>query len=251
VEPHRPTEQLSIDWATDETPAQAPARPVAAVEAGPKEAGRKPAGRSPIVLIATTGAIVGGIAMLAFVNVRPEAQIKATPPAAAIATAPTPAAIATAPAPAVVETIPPPTWIGSRRTSWASDGSKTITFQLAATRDLSVWMNKARPVLAARCLYHATEVFVVLDTSAGFEHDADRRTVRVQWDDEPGSVQQWRVSESGRELFAPDGKAVIERMATAHRLQFGFTPFHAEPVTAEFAVQGFERLAGLVTTACK
>jgi heme-degrading monooxygenase HmoA len=94
-------------------------------------------------------------------------------------------------------------------------------------------------------------VFVALDTSASFEDDADRRTVRIQWDDEPPSVQQWRVSESGKELFAPDGKDVIERMATARRLQFGFTPFNAEPVTAEFAVEGFDRLAGLVTGTCK
>ena len=40
-------------------------------------------------------------------------------------------------------------------------------------------------------------------------------------------------------------------MATARRLQFGFTPFNAEPVTAEFAVEGFDRLAGLVTGICK
>ena len=80
-------------------------------------------------------------------------------------------------------------------------------------------MNKARPVLGARCLYRATEVFVILDTSASFEQDADRRTVRVQWDDEPPSVEQWGVSESGKELFAPDARAFIERMARARRMQ--------------------------------
>ena len=112
-------------------------------------------------------------------------------------------------------------------------------------------MNKARPVLAARCLSRTTEVFVVLDTSAQFENDDDRRTVRVQWDDEPAGVQQWGVSESGKELFAPDAKAFMDRMASARRLQFGFTPFNAEPVTAEFAVAGFDQLRGLVTGTCK
>jgi len=184
------------------------------------------------------------MAMLAFVSVRPEPHIKAVLQTAAVAPA-------SAPAPAYVETIPPPTWTGGPRASWLRDGSKTITFQLAATRDLSVWMNKARPMLAARCVHHAIEVFVMLDTSASFEHDADRRTVRIQWDDEPSSVQQWGVSESAKELFAPDGKGFVERMATSRRLQFGFTPFNAEPVTAEFAVQGFDRLAGLVTSTCK
>ena len=243
VEPQRPTEQLSIDWAADETPAPAGALPGAVADAEKKEAGPKPAGRSPIVLFATVGAVVGGMAMLAFVSVRPQPPVERRPAPAAAITAAAP--------PAVVETIPPPTWTGARRASWTSDGSKTITFQLAATRDLPVWMNKARPVLAARCLYRTTEVFVVLDTSASFEHDADRRTVRIQWDDEPESVQQWGVSESGRELFAPDGRSFIERMAGARRLRFGFTPFNAEPVTADFAVEGFDQLAGLVTDTCK
>jgi hypothetical protein len=197
-----------------------------------------------MLLLAIAGAVVGGIATLAFVGVQPHENARNETAAPAVVISP-------APLPAVVDSIPPPTWTGTRRASWARDGSKTITFQLAATRDLTVWMNKARPVLEARCLSHATEVFVVLDTSASFEHEADRRTVRVQWDDEPASVQQWEVSESGRELFAPDGTAFIERMAASRRLQFGFTPFNAEPVTAEFAVQGFDRLAGLVTSTCK
>lgn len=193
--------------------------------------------------VAVVGAVVGGLATLAFVSVQPRA-------AARIETA-APAAAITSPPPALVDSIPPPTWTGARQASWARDGSKTIAFNLAATRDVPVWMNHARPVLAARCLYRATDVFVMLDTSARFEDDADRRTVRVQWDDEPASVQQWEVSESGKELFAPDAKEFIERMASAHRLQFGFTPFNAEPVTAEFAVAGFDRLAGLVTGTCK
>ena len=112
-------------------------------------------------------------------------------------------------------------------------------------------MNHARPELVVRCLSRVAEAFVVLDTSAGFEDDPDRRTVRVQWDDEAPSVQQWGVSEGGRELFAPNSRAFMERMASARRLQFGFTPFNAAPVTADFAVQGFDQLAGLVTSTCK
>ena len=59
-------------------------------------------------------------------------------------------------------------------------------------------MNWARPALIVRCQYRNTEAFVALDTSTSFEQDADRRTVRIQWDDEPVSVQQWTISESGR-----------------------------------------------------
>ena len=241
MESEKSDEQLSIDWPTEEKPAPAQA-PLAVVV----QAEEPRAGRSPLVPIAIVGAVVGGVATLAFVSIqpRPDTHIPTTP---AAITAAAPAVVTSTPA----ASIPAPTWVGARRTSWARDGSKTIAFHLAATRDLSVWMNKARPVLGARCLYRATEVFVMLDTSASFEDDADRRTVRVQWDDEPASVQQWGVSESGKELFAPDAKGFIERMATAHRLLFGFTPFNAEPVTAEFAVAGFDSLAGLVTGTCK
>jgi len=244
VDPHQSQEQLTIEWATDEKHAHAPAPAVAAVEAK-----QPPAVRSPLLMVAIVGAVMGGIATLAFVSIQPGADARIQT-AAATAAAPA-AAITPAPLPSAVDSMPAPTWTGAQRASWSRDGSKTIAFHLAATRDLSVWMNKARPVLAARCLYRATEVFVILDTSASFEHDADRRTVRVQWDDEPASVQQWGVSESGRELFAPDAKAFVERMASAQRLQFGFTPFNAEPVTAEFAVAGFDRLSGLVTGTCK
>ena len=90
----------------------------------------------------------------------------------------------------------------------------------------------------------------MLETSTSFEDDANLRTVRIQWDDEQASVQKWTVSETARELFAPDGVAFVRRMATAKRLRFGFAPFNAEPATAEFAVEGFDRLAGLVAGTC-
>ena len=172
VEPEKPSEQLSIDWQADETPAPARTSPVQAPSVAVVKAEQPRTARSPFIGVATVGAIVGGVATLAFVSVQPRS-------AARIETA-TPAAVITPPPPSVaVDSMPAPTWTGARRASWARDGSKTIAFHLAATRDLSVWMNKARPVLAARCLYRTTEVFVVLDTSASFEDDADRRTVHV------------------------------------------------------------------------
>jgi hypothetical protein len=33
-------------------------------------------------------------------------------------------------------------------------------------------------------------------------------------------------------------------------MRFGFTPYNATPVTADFNVQGFDRLAGLVASTC-
>ena len=236
MDPRQPNEQLSIDWTPDETDARAQAHPVALVKA------TAPGGfRVPLMLVVIVGALAGGIGMLGFVSVRGNVPVETA--SAVVAPAPAP--------PVFVEATPPPAWSGSKRAGWASDGSRTITFHLAAVRDLPVWMNHARPELVVRCLSRVTEAFVVLDTSASFEDDADRRTVRVQWDDEAPSVQQWGVSEGGRELFAPNSLAFMERMASARRLQFGFTPFNAAPVTADFAVQGFDQLAGLVTGTCK
>jgi len=194
----------------------------------------------PVILVAIVGIVAGMVTMLAVVSTRTQAVSEPAPQTVAVPPPPAP----------IVEEGPAPTWSGSRRASWANDGSKTIVFTLASTRDLPVWMNRARPALIVRCLYRTTEAFVMLDTSASFEQDANRRTVRVQWDDEAAAVQQWTVSETARELFAPDGVAFIRRMASARRLRFGFAPFNAEPVTAEFAVEGFDTLAGLVAGTC-
>jgi hypothetical protein len=63
-------------------------------------------------------------------------------------------------------------------------------------------------------------------------------------------VQQWSDSVTGQELFAPAGVDIVRRLASAERLQFSFTPYNAKPVTAEFSVQGFEKLAPLVGSTC-
>jgi hypothetical protein len=117
-------------------------------------------------------------------------------------------------------------------------------------RDIHVWAGQARTTLVVQCLSRRTDAYVVLGTSAKFEDDDLHRTVRVQWDEEPERVQQWKVSESAHELFAPDGMAFVRQLAKVNRLRFGFTPFNAQPVTVDFAVQGFDQLAGLVASTC-
>jgi hypothetical protein len=201
---------------------------------------KRAASGMPMILVAIVGVVAGMVAMFAVVGTRTNAVVTATQAASTAA----------APAAPAVEERPVPTWSGSKRASWANDGSKTIAFTLAATHDLPVWMNRARPALIVRCLYRTTEAFVVLETSTSFEDDANLRTVRVQWDDEEQAIQRWTVSETARELFAPDGVAFVRRLANARRLRFGFSPFNAAPVTAEFAVQGFDTLAGLVANTC-
>ena len=193
-----------------------------------------------MTLMGAAGALAGITLVLAFIWLPAETSVQ---------TAESPAAASAAP-PVVVDAGPAPTWTGQRRASWARDGSKTISFELKATHDVPVWMSRARPALVVRCLYRTTEVFIALDTSATLEAETDRRTIRLQWDDDPPIVQKWESSESGQELFAPNGVAFVRQLAQGSRLRFGFTPFNAQPVTVEFAVQGFDQLAGLVASTC-
>jgi Type VI secretion system VasI, EvfG, VC_A0118 len=199
-----------------------------------------------MIVIGGAGILAGILFVLALGWLRGDA-----PPLQTAAAAPAAAPAATKPtAPTIVESTPPPTWVGQRKATWARDGSKTIAFELQATRDVPAWMSRVRPVLVVQCVSRATHAFVVLGTSVKFEEDALHRTVQLQWDEGPITVQQWETSQSGQELFAPDGVAVVRQLATGNRLRFGFTPFNAQPVTAEFAVQGFDQLAGLVATTC-
>jgi hypothetical protein len=205
---------------------------------------------------ATTGnqwslALVGGAGVLAcataFVILQSLQPAASPQPVASVEVPAPPAPVVAVP---VVETAPPPTWVGARRASWANDGSKTISFELQATGDVDVWMSRVRPLLVVRCLYRTTEVFVATRSAASIEGRAGSHTVRLYVDDDPELVQQWSDSDSGQELFAPNGVALTRRLATAKRLRFGFTPYNAKPVTAEFAVEGFDKLAALVGNAC-
>jgi hypothetical protein len=151
--------------------------------------------------------------------------------------------------PVAVESAPTPTWVGRRRAVWAYDGTKTVTFALDAIADVPVWTSRARPQLVARCLSRTIEVFVVTGPLS-FEPQTGSHTVRVQVDDDPERSQQWLDSDASKELFAPDGVALSDQLARAHRLRVGFTPFNAKAVTAEFIVDGFDQLAPVLARTC-
>jgi ribosomal protein L40E len=192
--------------------------------------------------------IIGGGVLLAVVSAVlalgwPHAQVPVTAEVAA--------PIAPQSHPSVIVELPPVQhWVGRRQTSWARDGSKTISFALQASKDVPVWMTRARPQLVVRCLSRTPEVYVSLGSAASIEAQAGSHTVRIQIDDDPVVIQQWSDSESSQELFSPDAVGFIRRLADAHRLQFGFTPFNALPGVADFSVQGFDELAPLVVSTC-
>jgi hypothetical protein len=194
-------------------------------------------------------AVAAGLAVLGITLValgRRDAPTPEQPTAAGVT-----GAAAPAPAPSTIDDSPTaPTWVGRRQTTWARDGSKTISFEVEAASDVPVWMTRVRPVLVVRCLYRRTEVFVQPGSAASIEGHADNHTVRLRVDEDPEVVQQWSGSVSGQELFAPDGVALARRLAHARRMQFGFTPYNAKPVSAQFRVEGFDQLAGLVAKTC-
>ena len=205
---------------------------------------RPQATQMTLMVVGAAGTLAGVAFVLALGWLRGDAPVQTAVAAAPAATA------ATKSVTSAVDAGPPPTWTGRRTASWARDGSKTIVFELAATRDLPVWMSRVRPTLVVRCLSRTTQAFVVTGTSVSFEDDTFHRTIRLQWDDGPETAQQWETSESGQELFVPDGVAFVRQLTQSQRLRFGFTPFNAQPVTAEFVVQGFESYAGLVASTC-
>jgi hypothetical protein len=150
----------------------------------------------------------------------------------------------------IVEPPPVQKWLGRRQATWASDGSKTITFELPAREDVSVWMTRARPQLVVRCLSRTTEVFVSLGSAASVEQQTGVHTVKIEIDDDPAVVQQWTDSVSSQDLFSPDALTLTRRLADAQRMRFSYTPFNAQPVVAEFTVEGFNELAPLVAGTC-
>jgi hypothetical protein len=143
-----------------------------------------------------------------------------------------------------------PKWARTRQSQWATDGSRTIGFEVEAERDVPVYMDHVRPVLAVRCISRQTEVFVVLRSAPSIERGTDTHTVRIALDDQPYVEERWLDSSDMHALFSPDGKEFTARIAAAHRLRFGFTPFNAAPAIVDFDVHGFDGPLAAMAKVC-
>ena len=229
------------------------------VEVAPAQAAiaANPAGRRLPRWALASGGVLAGLALILVIGRAGSgtpAPVQTSP--APVQTSPAPAAAHHVPAPLpadtepTIESAPSPTWAGARRATWARDGSKTIAFELPASKDVGVWMKSVRPVLIVRCLSRTTEVFVATGSAASIEQKADSHAVRLQFDDAAPVVESWSDSVSNQELYAPDGVTLARRLARARTVQFGFTPYNAPPVVAEFDVGGFDEIIGLVAGTC-
>ena len=229
-----------------ETPVATPfVEPVAStgalVTASRRTRASHPVTRWSMPMMGGAGVLAVVTAILAFGWLH--AQTQDTDAVAATNTSPPPAKV-------IVEPAPPQKWMGRRQAWWASDGSKTISFELDASNDVAAWMTRVRPQLVVRCVSRVTEVYVSLGSPASLEQQTGSHTIRIQIDDDPPVLQQWTDSESSKELFAPEGVELTRRLADAEHMTFGFTPFNSPPAVVEFTVQGFNELAPLVASAC-
>lgn len=216
--------------------------PVATAAPAPQPPTTAARGKSPRFLVALVAlAITGtGSLMLVASAMRGPAETTAAPPAAANA-----ATNATAAAPVAVEPnvapsdrLPAPRWAASRNSRKAGYGANMV-FELAADGDIEVWRKRVRPVLTVRCVPGATEVFIVTDSPASIEDNSNRHTVTMSFDGRNAVEQKWEHSIDHDALFAPDGRAMVRRIAAAKELTFSFSPFNAPPATATFSVEGF------------
>lgn len=149
-----------------------------------------------------------------------------------------------------VAAAPTPTWMGRRQATWARDGSRTITFELQAMREISAWPTTVQPLLVVRCLSRRTDVFVATGTPVSIEPHSDLHSVRLRLDDDPEDLEQWSHSPTYRELYSPNATALVRRLAQARQMRFAFTTYSGKPVAADFFIEGFDQLAALVARTC-
>jgi len=140
-----------------------------------------------------------------------------------------------------------PKWTAGKERVW---GRSNVKFELMAEEDVAVWKKNVRPVLTVRCLGNKTEVFVMTFSPASIEANGSMHTVTVAFDGGPELTQQWEHSDDHSALFAEDGMQLSRRLATAQKMTFGFSPFNAAPVTAEFNVSGFDTHLKAVAKTC-
>jgi hypothetical protein len=141
-------------------------------------------------------------------------------------------------------------WSDASASRWTGGRRRSLAFELPAERAVAVWMRHVRPVLVVRCLENRTDAFVFTDSPASIEPDPDARTVRVRLDDKAQATERWVTSADHDGLFAPDGSEFARRIASADRLEFGFTPQNAVPVVATFDLHGADAVVERVAATC-
>jgi hypothetical protein len=209
---------------------------IAAPQGVPTPVMRSGVGRTG-VMVGLGVAILSGIVIMALMSTRgvaaPATGAAAPNPAKPARPAPSQPA-QTSPATAVASA---PQW-SRNNAEWVGRQRNSAAFELAAINKVAVWMRHVQPMLVVRCSAQKPEVFVFTASAAKMEPQDENHTVRVQFDSDAMSTERWPDSSEHDALFAPDGQAFLQRLLTAQRLQFGFSPHNADPVVATFQVAG-------------
>lgn len=129
-----------------------------------------------------------------------------------------------------------PKW--TKRVQPLERGQRAFVYALEAEKEISLWSKRVRPTLMVRCVAGEREVLVVTESAPAMEGSDGRHTVQVAFDDAT-HAERWYASDDYNALFAPDGEAAVRQIAGADRFRFGFTPYNAPAVAAEFVVTGF------------
>jgi hypothetical protein len=230
-----PTPQLPDAASPSAHAAESPA-PAAPAAAG---------GLKPIHLVAIAAAIAGGaLVTLLAMSARPSAVA----PTRELKTAgASPAASPSAPA---IDAAAPVKWTSTGQARWVNPSRVAAAFEVAAERPVAIWNGTVTPTLVVRCNKGRVDAFVFTSSAARIEAEDENHTVKLEFDARPSAHERWPDSVEHDALFAPDGRAFVEQLASSQALRFTFAPHNAGPAAALFDVRGLkEKMAA--TRACQ
>jgi hypothetical protein len=219
--------------AAPSAPPPAPKPQPVAVPAQPRAAASR-FGRREMMIVAAA-LVVGSAITFALGGSRGATPTTVTTTNRAAATATS--APAATPKPAFTQT-----WSTSRRAYWTANQRHTAAFELPAENTVAIWMNYVRPILVVRCMNKRTETFVYTGSALKIEPNTEDHSVSFHFDGEAASNEHWPDSAEHDALFAPDGAAFAHRVLAAKSFRFGYTPHNAEPVEAQFHVDGLAQM---------
>lgn len=131
------------------------------------------------------------------------------------------------------------------------DDSSGVVFTLDANNRIEGWLSRQKPTLIIRCQEKKSEAYIVTGMPASVETgELNRHTVQIRFDDAKAQAQSWSQSTDSKALFSPAPIPFIRQVAAAKLLRFGFIPFNASPVIAEFDTTGFDKHLEEIATTC-
>jgi len=135
----------------------------------------------------------------------------------------------------------PDGWVDLPRERSKIDDTEIIAIRLRGQNVIQGWLARARPELYIRWKEGEFEAYIWEGMPAEPELGVETFTVRVRFDSQPATVQQWEESNDHESLFSPAAIDFINKLASAKKLTFEFTPFQAPPQVIDFDVRGLSR----------